>query len=77
MTTITRAHVEQGIVTEGRWANFTADASDLRLPPGEFPTRIQTELGNGRPFVRLGIDDTGSGHYLQEAGCIELTIYND
>lgn len=61
---------------------FSAEASELRLPPGEWPVTLPTTLGNGQPFIRkrkrlTPTGDLGAVIYDQSAGCITLTIWND
>jgi len=55
---------------------FTTDASMLELAPGVWPKTLATDLGNGLPFVRTGLDPD-CGHYAQANGCIVLNVYND
>ena len=57
------------------WSTF---ASDLGLRPGQFPEMLETELGNGRPFVRCSVSPDGSVvMYRQDLGCCNLHVYND
>jgi hypothetical protein len=68
-------------VTEGPVHKFSADASALGLRPGEWPARLETDLGNGLPFVRGGYESRGGElllvRYIQAAGCIDLVVFND
>ena len=54
---------------------FTAFASDVGFPIGQWPHRAETTLGNKLPFI---LDDTGEGwaKYRQTCGCIRLTVFN-
>lgn len=54
-----------------------AEASELRFPPGSFPTRIGTPLGNGQDFVLTRVDADRTHYYGQIFGCIRLTVWND
>lgn len=60
---------------------FSVDASDIRLPPGEWPTRIDTTLGNGQPFALYHAEERDGDlwwmDYMQCNGCIRLRIFND
>lgn len=69
-------------VTEHEVHQFSAEASDLRMRHGEWPTSIRTTLGNKQPFIRKSAKMTPSGDlgavvYAQSMGCITLTIWND
>ena len=55
---------------------FLAEASELGLPPGEFPRTIGTTLGNQQPFVLLRRNEEVA-KYRQELGCLTLDILND
>lgn len=68
-----------------RW---TAEASEIgltaeRMSVEGWPASIQTDLGNGLPFVVEGEPDiTPSGdlagvRYRQQYGCISLLLIND
>lgn len=64
-------------VTEHAAHKFVTEASDLGLRPGQaFPERWNTELGNGQPLVLLSIDPQRAV-YVQNLGCITLTVLND
>jgi hypothetical protein len=54
---------------------FSTEASMLDLPPGRFPSLIDTSLGNGQPFRFMRYAD-GAAQYLQVMGCIQLLIFN-
>lgn len=60
---------------------LTADASELRIQPGRnFPDKIETDLGNGEPFIVIARDVRGKDlamvHYRQQFGILRLTVYN-
>jgi len=55
---------------------FDAEASELGWGPGEFPTKVETDLGNGLPLMLTAIcEDVGV--YKQVCGCITLRVMND
>jgi len=62
---------------------FISEASEIGMVPLSWPERLETDLGNGRPFWlhRLERDDyTGEvylAHYTQELGNITLRVFND
>lgn len=61
---------------------FASEASDLRLKPGEWPAQLQTNLGNGLPFIQVGqiispAGEFGGCRYRQANGCISLSVFND
>jgi hypothetical protein len=75
---ITHEMVEDETVCEMHPHHFFTEASSLRLPVGQFPNRIETNLGNGQPFFLVQKDRDGRAyHYRQEFGNVELTVYND
>jgi len=62
-----------------RWAT---EASDIGLRPGQWPTQIETTLGNGLPFIAQHAEHAPDGEliavrYLQANGCIQIRIFND
>jgi len=72
--------INRNEVFEFKTHQFMTEASTIGLPPGEFPDSIETDMGNGMPFVKSrtdGMDDIWSVFYLQELGCIGLQIVND
>ena len=56
---------------------YTAEASDLGLRPGEWPERIRTDLGNGRPLVAYGVRSDGTHVYRQAGAPLEVFVFND
>lgn len=62
--------------TWGEAPAMCAEASELRLAPGEWPRHLSTDLGNGLDFVLQQLSEDG-GFYRQEAGIYTLTVYND
>lgn len=61
---------------------FVAFASDLGLPPGEWPLTLTTNLGNEQPLTRTSKKvgpngDLVSVTYRQQLGCIALRVFND
>jgi hypothetical protein len=74
--------IRYGDVTESEVHTFTAEASSLGLPPGEWPVSLETEIGNRQPFIRTSrkIDadgDTMWVTYRQALGCVTLRVFND
>ena len=53
-----------------------AEASELGLRPGHFPTSIKCSLGNKLDLCILELD-SHTATYRQTNGCITLTIFND
>lgn len=56
-----------------QWCAF---ASDLNLVPGQWPTVLPTNLGNGNNFYISEVTD-GVTVYKQSLGCLVLRVYND
>lgn len=70
------------LLTEFEPHKFIAEASDLGLTPGQWPSHIATDMGNGLAFLRgepkrNEADEITSVPYWQTAGCIDLEIIND
>lgn len=68
-------------VTEAKVHEFYTEASTIGLRPGEWPSKLETELGNKMPFHRVRPNfrdgELQSVRYDQVCGCIQLTVYND
>jgi hypothetical protein len=66
---------------ESRLHHFVAEASSLELAPGDWPRTIETNRGNGQPFVMIGVarqdGELVAVEYRQACGCITLTVFND
>ena len=57
---------------------YTAEASELGMPPGVWPTSLKCAIGNGLPFMTHKISPTGEFViYRQCAGMTDIIIYND
>jgi hypothetical protein len=60
---------------------FTADSSDLGFPIGQWPAKIETNMGNGLPFIQYHAElrdgDLLWVSYKQDMGCITLKVFND
>ncbi len=60
---------------------FVVEASTLDLPPGDFPFKLPTEIGNKQSFIRQGhlyCENQVTGFsYRQELGCLTLIVLND
>lgn len=59
------------------YGRFIAEASTLRIPPGDIPNSLRTDLGNSQPLFYTGMRPGGTLVYKQLAGCIELHVLND
>lgn len=57
--------------------SFCVEASSLQLPPGQWPERIETSLGNKQPFFLQAEPTEEGARYLQLNGCITLRVFND
>lgn len=59
--------------------NLCADASELGLPPGQFPGSLTffQHVGNGQEFLGYRVDSQGARVYKQSLGCMFVTIFND
>jgi hypothetical protein len=68
--------VSRDQVTEAELHSFVADASELRWAPGEYPTLIETDLGNGLAMIVTAVTKDYAKYY-QSNGCITLTVFND
>jgi hypothetical protein len=79
MTTIQQRplFIKQGTLTEYELHRYAAEASELRLAPGAWPTKIETDMGNGQPFIAESRLADGGVRYRQSMGCIFLSIFND
>jgi hypothetical protein len=54
------------------------DASELGIAPGAaYPAQIDTDLGNGRPFIFVKFDGNQTAIYEQEFGALHLKVWND
>ena len=83
---ITNLDYRRGLVYEHephRFAAFASDLCDHGFGVGQWPDQIDTELGNGQPFVksRHEISEDGEDlvavNYTQLFGCITLRVFND
>lgn len=61
---------------EFRTHEFSTEASDLGLKPGQVPARIPTTLGNGCDFVFVKMTECAF-YYNQVNGVVELVVFND
>lgn len=75
------ANADQLTPAEAGPHHYVADASELGFPPGQWPAQLDTDLGNGRPFVRSEVEhyrgSVARVVYLQANGCVTLTVFND
>lgn len=69
------------LVTETGPHDFVTEASTLGLKPGEWPKRLNTDLGNRLPFILKSVSAPAGEllyvTYVQAMGCIELKVFND
>lgn len=64
------------MVTETKLHSFSADASDLGWRPGFWPTKVETTIGNGLPFLLWSATEDVR-IYRQANGIIVLRVFND
>jgi hypothetical protein len=68
---------------EHRVDHFSAEASEIGLPVGEWPERLNVAgLGNGLhfyPIREIRADDGSFGGlvYAQTFGCVRIHVFND
>jgi hypothetical protein len=68
--------ITREVATEFECHKFSCFASDLGWRPGEWPRKVDTDLGNGQSLLILGM--TGDGAiYRQALGCITVHVLND
>lgn len=72
----TKFDVPRGVPVEQKLHHFFAEASELGIQPGQVPTRLTTDLGNGNDFLLIDYSDHRF-EYTQSLGCIKLTVWND
>ncbi len=68
----------KNVVLEDQVHQFSAEASELALSPGRWPTMIEANdgvFGNGLPLLRHEVR-ANYAVYRQQFGCVELTIWN-
>jgi hypothetical protein len=63
-------------VSEFEAHRFSTEASSLRWPVGYFPSEVATDLGNQQPLQLQRMDDYVAV-YQQQAGCVQVLVYND
>jgi hypothetical protein len=68
--------VTRAIAFEDETHRWSVEASQLRLPPGQWPRALPTDIGNGQPFALARMTDHGA-EYRQNLGCVTLTVFND
>lgn len=68
--------ITYAMVTETEPHAFVAEASSLGWAPGEWPNRVETNMGNGLPFLLWSATETYR-LYRQSNGIIVLRVYND
>lgn len=69
------------IMREDRTHQYVVEASSLEWAPGFWPQTIETDYGNGKPFrlakVLQSDGDFLGALYMQQFGCLTLTVFND
>jgi hypothetical protein len=68
--------VTSRLAVEYHTNTFSAAASKLGLAPGQVPEFLETELGNGKPFRLVNLNEQAF-YYRQMAGNISLCVVND
>lgn len=63
-----------GRVSVNQWVT---EASTAGFPPGCWPTKIKTTLGNAQPFVFVRCHADSTREYRQTGGTAKLLIVND
>jgi len=77
---MTNTKITRDMVSEVQVHEFRSDASDLGFPVGSWPRSIDTDMGNGLPFLLWSVgsrDDVRYAIYRQSNGVIVLRVYND
>ena len=70
------AAIARAQVTSNGLHRYVAEASDLGWPPGYFPKRLKTDLGNGQDLTLKSLTSE-KAFYEQDMGCIGVTVFND
>ena len=73
--------INRNDLTEAYPHHFIGEASSLGLPPGEWPTVLLTNLGNGQVLIqerhKVMYGELVSVTYCQAGGCVTVEILND
>lgn len=57
---------------------YVAEASTLQIAPGEWPVSLETDLGNGKPFLSWSwVVQEGMLYLQQDNADLKLTVVND
>lgn len=74
------ARITSQNVQETEPAYFIGDASSVGLKPGEWPTLLETDLGNKLPLTKTWVDrgagDINSVTYCQQLGVVRVKLFN-
>lgn len=73
---MTKIHINEENVDKIKPYHYFVDASDLRLPPGEFPDSFSTDFGNGLDLQKSYATEDGMV-YFQGGSDVTLMVYND
>lgn len=73
---------ETQFIEEYETHKFSCFASDVEVFRRGFPARVETNMGNGMPFIATSKKVNADGdieyvRYYQANGCIELKVFND
>lgn len=74
---VSRKQIEDGSITETEPHHYVTEASTLGLPPGSYPERLETDLGNGLPLLRVRRSADRAWLYRQDLGCVDLVVFDD
>lgn len=74
--------VSQSVLAEFKQNHYVAEASDLGLRPGLWPTKLHTDIDNGLPLLQDKAVYSAEGTlvsviYRQHLGIVRVEIYND
>lgn len=70
------------VSSSGAGYHYVGEASNAGLRPGQWPSTLETDLGNGRRLVRERPVRDSAGEliaveYRQEFGCVVVKLFND
>ena len=76
---LTGEHIHQDRDNQFEFYCFASDVEQFRAG---FPRTVETNIGNGQPFVgrTKKVDSDGDivyVRYTQQLGCYDLIVYND
>jgi len=82
MQTTTAKIIAASVNTTWCGHSWAVDASELGMPPGQWPDAVLTTLGNERPFqrsheMRAREGDFMGWRYVQPGSNLQLAVFND